>query len=142
MLDHVERRRFLVEPARENPVPLLVGALDVELDESAGQLLIFPRRGGLAGAKPDDDILPTSRLAGVERDILDDPVTLVEDAEHGDALRHWGDRLLGCGPRLAPRGLGRWRILPLRAAAARGERERDQQRSGEFPHAYSGIHGS
>ena len=42
VLDDVERRRFLVEPAREHPAPAFVRPLHVELDERAGQLLILP----------------------------------------------------------------------------------------------------
>ena len=66
VLDHVERRRFLVQPAREHPPPALVAALDVDLDEAAGQPLILPRRGLFAGAQADDDIAPLGRLAGAQ----------------------------------------------------------------------------
>jgi hypothetical protein len=62
--------------------------LDVDLDEGAGQFFGLPRSGRFASAKPHNHVLPARRLAGVERDVLDDPVALVEDAEHGDALRH------------------------------------------------------
>ena len=51
VLDDVERRRFLVEPAGEDPLPVPVGPLHIELDEGAGQLLRLPRRGRLAGAQ-------------------------------------------------------------------------------------------
>jgi hypothetical protein len=142
VLDHVERRRFLVEPSRKGPAPFLVGTLDVDLDERAGQFLFFPRRGRLAGAKADDHVLPPDRLARVQGDGLDDAVALVEDAEHGNALRHRSHRLRHGRSRLASRHLRRRRILLLRAAATRGERKRDQQRSGKQSHAYSGIQGS
>jgi len=94
MLDDVERRRFLVDPARENPAPALVGLLDVDLDEGTGQLLLLPRRRCLASPEPHNDVLPARRLAGVERDVLNDPVALVEDAQDGNALRHWSDSAL------------------------------------------------
>jgi hypothetical protein len=140
MLDDVERRGFLVEPAREHPAPFLVGALDVELDEGASQFLFLPRGGRLAGAKADDDVLPPRRLAGVECDGLDDPVALVEDPEHRHALGHGGHSALPCSGRrrLAP---GR-RIALLLAAAARRERERESQRCSQCLHVYSGIQGS
>jgi hypothetical protein len=88
VLDGVERWRFLVDPAREDAAPFLVGALDVDLNEGAGQFLRLPRRRRLAGAQPHRDVLPSRRLAGVERNVADDPVALVQDGEDGDALRH------------------------------------------------------
>jgi hypothetical protein len=91
VLDNVERRRFLVEPAGENPAPLLVRLLDVDLDERARQLLLFPRRRRLAGAKPHDHVLPANRLAGVQGHCLDNAVALVEESEHGNPLRHRRD---------------------------------------------------
>jgi hypothetical protein len=77
----------------------------------------------------------------MKRDVLDDSVALVEDAKHGDALRHWRHRSAACGEARLP---GTWKrhILLLIALAARGERERDQQRCGGLLHAYSGIQGS
>jgi hypothetical protein len=142
MLDDVERRRFLVQPPREDPVPALVRLLDVDLDERSGQLLLFPRRGCLARPKPNDHVLPAHRLARMQRDRLNDPVSLVEHAEDCDALRHRSDATLPIGGR---RGLPRRRqrrILPLLALAARGERERTQQKCPAQLHAYSGIQGS
>jgi hypothetical protein len=142
VLDDVERRRFLVEPPGEDPVPALVGLLHVDLDERAGQLLLFPRRGRLARPQPYDDVLPAHRLAGVERDILDDAVALVEDAEHGDALRHRRHAALAVGGR---GGLPRRRqglVGRLAALPARGERKRSDQGYDGCLHAYSGIQGS
>jgi hypothetical protein len=140
VLDDVERRRFLVEPAGENPAPALVGPADVDLDERAGQFLFFPRRGRFTGAKPDDDVLPADRLARAQRDVLDDPVALVEDPEDRDALRHRRHSALPGRRRrrLRPR---HGRIL-LGILAASGQRERDQQGRGKPIHCYSGIHGS
>jgi hypothetical protein len=97
VLDDVERRRFLVKPAGKNPVPALVGLLHVDLDERTGQLLLLPRCSRLARAQPHDDVLPAHRLARVQRDILDDAVALVEDAEDGYALRHRSHAALAVG---------------------------------------------
>ena len=78
----------------------------------------------------------------MKRDILDDSVAFVEDAEHRDALRHWRDAALsGCRRTHLPAG-GRGRILLLSALAARSEGERNQDRCGKALHAYSGIQGS
>ncbi len=100
MLDDVERRRFLEQPAREDPPELPVGAAHVQLDECAGILLDLPGGGRLAGAQPHHDIADPHRLARPQRQIPLQAIALVEQPEHGDALRHWrrarrepGDRL-------------------------------------------------
>jgi hypothetical protein len=89
VLIHVDRRRFLVEPAGENALPLLVRLLHVELHERAGELLVLPRRGRFARTQAHDRIFPAHRLTGMKRDVLDDAVALVEDPQNSDALRHW-----------------------------------------------------
>jgi hypothetical protein len=99
VLDDVQRRRFLVQPAREDaPVAALRIArlLDVELHECAGQPLRLPRRRGFAGTQPHDRVADPRRLAGLELQLLGDAVALVEEAEHRHALRHGGrSRRLG-----------------------------------------------
>jgi hypothetical protein len=139
VLDDVQRRRFLVQPAREDPCPFAVGALDVDLDEGAGQLFRFPRRGRFARTKPHGDVLPTRRLARVERDVADDPVAFVEDGEDGDPLGHWRH---ACLARDCPRALSPRRLVLLRSALARRERACGQQCRGDETHVYSGIQGS
>jgi hypothetical protein len=119
----------------------LVGTLDVDLDEGAGQFLFLPRRRRLARAQADHQILPARRLAGMKRDVFDDAVALVEDAEHGDALGHWRDALLVRAPAPAILRGGR-RFVLLGAAVAGRNGERDQQACGNRAHFYSGIHGS
>jgi len=69
-------------------VELPLGIAHVELDEGAGQLLGLPRRRRLAGAKVDDDVADPLRLARFHRQGLGESVALVEQAEHGDPLRH------------------------------------------------------
>jgi hypothetical protein len=142
MLDQVERRTLRVQPARENPVPFSAGPLDVELDESAGQPLGLPRRGRIAGAQADHQILGAHRLTRLHREIADDPVALVEKSDDRHPLGHrshsgggsGGAGNIGGG---AARRLGRARI----AVAAR----RDQAHSGKpeeppLVHAWSGVH--
>jgi hypothetical protein len=121
MLDHVERRRLFVQPTRKHPVPALVRPLHVDLDERAGQLFRFPRRGRLARPQAHDHVLPADRLAGSQSDILDDAIALVEEAEDGDSLRHRSDSRLRFGRRLI--GRRRRRIAGAVAAFARAERE-------------------
>ena len=78
MLDDVERRAFLVDPARKHPRPIAVRALDVELDEGAGQGLNLPRRAGLARPEPNHYIADPDRLAGLQLELLRNTVALVE----------------------------------------------------------------
>jgi hypothetical protein len=141
VLDDIERRRFLVQPAREDALPRLVGPLNVDLDERAGELVLLPRRGGFAGPQMHGDVFPPRRLTGMEGDILDDAVALVENGEHRNALGHRRDTGLVRARSRAVAGARPRRIL-LGAAAARGQRERDHQRRCDPRHVYSGIHGS
>jgi hypothetical protein len=139
MLDDIERRRFLVEPARKDSIPLPVRTLDVDLDKSSGELFRLPWRRRLARAKPHGHVLPARRLAWMQGDIAHDSVALVEDGEDRHPLRHRGD------PGLVRRGGGGLPcrdLILLGAAVARGQRKRNQQQGGGQSHAYSGIHGS
>jgi hypothetical protein len=63
VLDDVERRRFLVKPARKYLAPFVVGTIDDQLDKRTGQLLAFPRLGLVARFKADDSIADADRLA-------------------------------------------------------------------------------
>ncbi|MDB5693239.1 MAG: hypothetical protein JWO81_2302 [Alphaproteobacteria bacterium] len=152
MLDDVERRRLLVEPARKDPVELALGIGDVELNEGAGQLLDLPWRGRLAGAQPDDDVADAQRLARLEGQVPLNAVALVEQADHRHALVH----------RRRPRRFGRDGLrdvdglrlgarlavaLPFRRALGaaggdrreRGERRRDGQDGAGAAHLSSGV---
>jgi hypothetical protein len=141
VLDYVQRRRFLVQPARKDAAPALVGTFDVDLNEGPGELLLFPRSRGFARPQPHDDIFPARRLTGMQRNILHDAVALVEDRHDRDPLRHW------CHSGL----VGRWRsrvvrrtggVTRLLSSTACGQGQREQQGRESGFHAYSGIHGS
>jgi hypothetical protein len=96
MLDDVERWAFLVQPAREDPLPASSRLLDIELHEGAGEPLIFPRRGRVAGAQAHHGVAEADGLSRLERDVAHDSVALVEQPKHGDPLCHRsdsGDRL-------------------------------------------------
>jgi hypothetical protein len=142
VLDDVQRRRFLVEPAGEHAAPALVGLLDVDLHERTSQLLRLPRRGRFAGTQAHDHILPADRLPRTQRDVLDDAVALVEDAEHRDALRHRCDTTLAVGGCRNLWPLCRRGILLLRALAARCQRKTGEDDWNDRSHVYSGIQGS
>jgi len=50
------------------------------LDEGSGELLIFPRRGRLAGTEANNDIADPHRLPRMHFEIAPDAVALVEQA--------------------------------------------------------------
>ena len=144
MLDDVERRAFLVQPAREDPLPAPVGLGNVELDERPGQPFILPRRAGIAGAQTDHRIAHADRLAGLERDIADDAVALVEQPEHRDSLAHRGHprHRLDRPGHVDGHGIGTVDRLvtvagaPVAACAQRHHSEKEKARSQD----YSGFH--
>jgi hypothetical protein len=157
MLDHVQRRALLEHPAREDALELILRIAHVELQEGTGQLLLFPRRCGLAGAQADDRIADAERLARLHRQVARDAVALVEQADDCDAFRHrrrtgsdaghglWHvdrDRL-----RLALPGLrlGR-RIVAAGEQRGRAQRKRcdptDRNVRSERIHGQSGVHAS
>jgi hypothetical protein len=149
VLDSVEPRGFLVEPAREDPPEGLRARIaDVDLDEGAGQLLHLPGGGRLAGAQPDDDVAGADRLARMQREFAHLAVALVEQAQHRDALRHRrGPRRL-LGDRLGHvHGLDLLLILlilldrALRRAGAEGEQGRESWDRAAAGHAQSGVQG-
>jgi hypothetical protein len=80
----------------------------------------------------------------MERDILDDAVALVEDAEDRDALAHRSDARLINAWRNGGVGNHRLRrILLVTAPPTGGNSERHREnRCGLPAHAYSGIQGS
>jgi hypothetical protein len=78
----------------------------------------------------------------MEADVLGDAVALVEDPQHGDALRHRSHAgLVGGGADRSVRRRTRT-ILLFAAASAAGKRKHGQQRSCEAAHVYSGVQGS
>jgi hypothetical protein len=146
VLDHVERRRFLVEPARKGALPLPVRPLHVELHERAGQLLAFPRRTRLARLQANDRVPHPHRLPGSQAQVANDPIALVEEAQNGDALAHRRDSDLlrrgGTSAVLRGRGLrpGLLRLLLLLPLSAGGERKKRRRGARDKPH--SGVQGS
>jgi len=82
-------------------VPALVRALNVKLDECAGKLLIFPGRRGFTGPEPHDCVVHPDGLAGLQCQVANDSVPLVQEPQYGDAFGHRSDvhLLTGSGAR-------------------------------------------
>jgi len=91
MLDDVERRALLVQPARKYPSNASIALRDVELDKRTGQPLILPRCACFARAQTNHCVAHPDRLSGAKREVADNPVALVEQPEHRDPLGHRGD---------------------------------------------------
>ena len=82
---------FLEQPAGKIAAPLAVGsAADVELDEGAGFLHIFPRRAGFARLEADDRVARAQCIAGLHGEVRGDAIALVEQADHCHPLGHGG----------------------------------------------------
>jgi len=94
MLDDVQRRRFLEQPARKDPPPLTIGTTDVRLHKCARKFLVFPGRCRLARTQADNDIAYLYRLAWPHRDVAPQAVTLVEQTEHRHTVLHRRNRAL------------------------------------------------
>jgi hypothetical protein len=155
VLDDVERRRFLVDPAGENAVELALRVAHVELHERAGQLLHFPGRGGFAGPEADDHAAGLDRLARLHLELAGDAVALVKQAQHrhpfahrrrarcklGHCLGYIDGFRLGLGLRVA------LPLLRLAAASLAAGCKRKQEGSGagakaQAAHPWSGVHAS
>jgi hypothetical protein len=78
----------------------------------------------------------------VKCDILDDAVTLVENAKDGNPLGHRRNSALPGRSRGRLTRRRKRNVLLLGTLAAPGKRKRNQQRNCDVSHAYSGIQGS
>ena len=148
MLDDVERRALLPQPAGEDALELALRIAHVDLDERAGQPLLLPGRGRLAGEQPDDDVADPHRLARAQAEVPLLKVALVEQVEDGHPLGHRRRPGRNLRHRLVDRddlGLALVAGVPLgrTAGTAGGKRQRDGQREDRpAPHAYSGVQAS
>jgi hypothetical protein len=126
-------------------VPAIVRLPNVELNEGARQLFQLPRRGRLAGAQPDDHVLHSDGLTGLEHYVADNAVTLVQEAEHGDAIGHGGNadgRTTAGSPLASARPVGLLLGLILSARTGRRKKQRDSRAGdGDWSHAQSGVQG-
>jgi hypothetical protein len=72
-------------------VPSLVGSLDVQLHERAGQFFILPWRRRFAGTESNDRVTHPDGLARLQSQVANDSVPLVQKPQYGDALGHRSD---------------------------------------------------
>jgi hypothetical protein len=148
MLDDVERRALLPQPARENPLELALRVAHVELDEGAGQPLLLPGRGRFTGEQANHHVADPDRLARAQGEVALLQVALVEQMEDGHALGHRRGPGRNLGHTLVDRDdLGLALIarfaLGRAAGAAGGERQRQGRGDeGRPPHLYSGVQAS
>jgi hypothetical protein len=141
MLNDVERRAFLVQPTRKDPLPIGVGATHIELDEGARQPLGFPRRGRFASAQADHRILGADRLPWPEHEIAHDSVALVEQCDHRHALAHRRHARGIDRPRKRFGGhlvLGH-RLLRRTIAGGHRQADRGEQKDRLAAHPWSGV---
>jgi hypothetical protein len=66
-----------------------------QLHECPGFLRPFPLSGAFARAQPHDGAANADAFAGFQRNVAHQPVAFVEEAEHGDSLRHRGYARIG-----------------------------------------------
>jgi hypothetical protein len=140
----------LEQPAGKDASPVFRAVIEHDqLDEGTGFLRAFPLCGAFAGAQADHRATDADALSGFQRDIADEAVALVEQAEHCLALFHRrhpgigivraGRARLGQGPRFGRRG--RRLCLPLAAGKQhRGGKHRAGQRGFRPGHGASGVH--
>ena len=104
--------------------------MNVELEESAGQLLILPRCSRFTSAQADDHIFYANRHSGLHPKIADDAVALVQKADHRDPVLHRrnADLLPRTGGRLGK--LDPVALVLVLATLAAGREKQPEQRTG------------
>jgi hypothetical protein len=139
MLDHIERGRFLIEPAGEDPLELILRVANVHLHEGARQLLDLPGSRGFACAKANDHVVHPDRLPWLQRQVPRNAVALVKEAEHRHPLGH----RRGAGRRFSDRlrNVDRLRLrlsvrrrLPLGHSAVARAKKRQSSKEVEASH--------
>jgi hypothetical protein len=132
VLDDVAVGPLAENPARKDAPPCVVALiLHRQLHERPGFGRVFPRRGSLARAQPDDRAPDARRFAGFHFEFANQPVAFVEQADDRDAFGHRG-RAFDPADFLRDAfgfGDGRYRRTALalrRRPIARGQRGRDQ----------------
>lgn len=106
-----------------------------QLHEHPGFLWHFPLRGALARPNADDSTADADALAWFQRDVADQPITLVEQAQHRDTRfhrRHSGIYIIRPGGGWSrfgngAIGFGRWGLALCRTITCRQPSEEQRQ---------------
>jgi hypothetical protein len=88
MLNDIERRRFLIQPARKHLAPFVVGPTHDQLDKAARQLLAFPRLGLVTGFKADNRVADPHRLPWFHLKVARQTIAFIEKSDRRNALGH------------------------------------------------------
>jgi hypothetical protein len=88
MLNDVERGRFLEQPPREHLAPFVVGPVDDDLHERAGQLILLPRLGLVTGFQAHNDIVDPHGGPRFHHKIARQTIAFVQDTERRNAFGH------------------------------------------------------
>ncbi len=124
-----------------------------QLHECAGFLRRFPLCCAFAGTQANDGTAEANTFAGFERDVADQAVAFVEQAENGDPFLHRGDPDIGIlrpgrhDTRFGNRATVSWRRrrgFALSVASRQGKRSRSGRAKADreaLHHAESGVQG-
>lgn len=89
MLNDIAVRPFLEQPAREDALPLVLAMIkNNQLHECAGFWRRFPLGCSFASTKADHRATNANTLAGLQRDVPDQAIALVKEAEHRNPILH------------------------------------------------------
>ena len=92
MLDDIAVGPFLEQPAGKDAAPFILAIIKHDqLDEGTGFRRGFPLGRPFAGAQANNGAAYADAFAGLERDVTNQPVALVEQAEDGDPFGHGRD---------------------------------------------------
>jgi len=131
VLDDVAVGPLAENPSRKDAIPFVVALiLYGQLDKRARFGRVFPWRGRLARAQPDDRVADPRHIAGLHLEVADEPVALVEQADHRDTLGHRGCAFDAADFLRHAFGLGDLRCLVAPARLCRGRPVAGAERHG------------
>jgi hypothetical protein len=150
VLDDIAVGPVFEQPARENAPPSVAAMIEHDqLNKSARFLRRFPLGGAFAGTQANDGPPDPDTLTRFQRDVADQPVALVEQAEKRHALFHRSDAGIGIvsagsrarfGNRTVVGGRRRGLFGLTVTRTGRQKRDAGQQDDGETKrHAASGV---
>jgi hypothetical protein len=141
------------QPAGEHSSPLIFGMVEhQQLDKGPGFLRAFPLGGAFAGAQPHDRPTDPDAFARFQRDIADQAIALVQQAEDSNPFRHRryaSERILfarrrtlrtRCWLIIFGRRRRRLSLIGAAPASCQQQQRRTGQQGRSPDHAPSGVH--